>query len=528
MQNRHRTEAQARETSNVRGPNVERRPVVLVVLDGWGWREEREDNAVALADKPVFAELWKSSPRCLLRTDGPHVGLPEGQFGNSEVGHLNLGAGRIVMQDLPRIDQAISDGSLARSPLIERAASLATARRSTVHVLGLVSTGGVHSHQAHIAALAGAFARRGCRVSVHAFLDGRDTPPRSAEQFLARLEADLQAIGNSSIVTLCGRYWAMDRDRRWDRTARAVATIAHATGPRYCHWREALASAYDRGQTDEFVEPCAIGTYDGMRDGDVLVCANFRADRVRQLLGALLEPGPRTIPSAKRIAFAMAIGMTRYSDELADKMDTLFPPQSMKNILGDVLATYGCRQLRLAETEKYPHVTYFFNGGREDPFPGETRILVPSPKVATYDLQPEMSAGPLTDRFVEAIKIESPDFVLINFANPDMVGHTGNLRAAILCVEFVDQCLGSVVAATRGAGGTLLITADHGNCETMRDPVTGQPHTAHTDNPVPCLLVNGPAQASLRDGRLADVAPTILELMGLPQPSEMTGRSLLA
>lgn len=511
----------------MRGTNFERRPFVLVILDGWGWREERRDNAVALADKPVFAELWKNSPRCLLRTDGPHVGLPEGQFGNSEVGHLNLGAGRIVMQDLPRIDRAISDGSLARSPLIEKAASLATANRSTVHLLGLVSTGGVHSHQAHIAALAEAFVGKGCRVSVHAFLDGRDTPPRSAEQFLARLETDLAAIGNATIATLCGRYWAMDRDRRWDRTARAVAAIVDASAPHYRDWREALTSAYDRGQSDEFVEPAVIGAYDGMRDGDALVCANFRADRVRQLLTALLDPGPRTVPSAKRIDFSMAIGMTRYSDELAEKMGVLFPPQSMRNILGEVLADNGLRQLRMAETEKYPHVTYFFNGGREEPFPGETRILVSSPKVATYDLQPEMSAGPLTDRFVEAIGGEPCDFVLINFANPDMVGHTGNLPAAIRCVEFVDQCLGSVVAATRAAGGTLLITADHGNCETMRDPETGQPHTAHTDNPVPCLLVNGPARAALRDGRLADVAPTVLQLMGLPQPSEMTGRSLL-
>jgi 2,3-bisphosphoglycerate-independent phosphoglycerate mutase len=509
------------------GSRLVRRPLVLVVLDGWGWREEREDNAVALADKPCFDELWTTSPRCLLRTDGPEVGLPEGQFGNSEVGHLNLGAGRIVVQDLPRIDRAIADGTLARSPLIEKAASLAGSAGSRVHLLGLVSTGGVHAHQAHIAALAEAFASRGCEVFVHAFLDGRDTPPRSAERYLAMLEERLEAIGNASVASLSGRYWAMDRDRRWERTARAVATLVNASGSRYPNWREALAQAYEQGRTDEFVEPCVLGSYSGMRDGDILVCANYRADRVRQLLLALLQGGPEGFPSPRRIKFAMAIAMTRYSDELARYMGELFPPQSMKNILGEVLSNYGLRQLRLAETEKYPHVTYFFNGGREEPFDGEVRILVQSPKVATYDLQPEMSAGPLTERFEKAIAVENLDFVLVNFANPDMVGHTGNLEAAIRCVEFVDQCLRRMVAAVRAVDGQLLITADHGNCELMRDPETGQPHTAHTTNPVPCMLVGGPTRAELRDGRLADVAPTILELLGLAVPPEMTGSSLL-
>lgn len=509
------------------GESSQRRPVVLVVLDGFGWREVREDNAIALADKPVFDSLWHSCPRCLLRTDGPDVGLPDGQFGNSEVGHLNLGAGRVVMQDLPRIDRAIRDGSLAGSPVIAQAAALAKAAASRVHILGLVSPGGVHSHQSHIAALAEAFAARGCEVAIHAFLDGRDTPPRSAEAFLAMLERHLEAIGRAEIVSLCGRYWAMDRDSRWDRTARAVAAIVDGSAPRWPHWREALARAYQQGQSDEFVEPCVLGSYTGMRDGDVLLCANYRADRVRQLLSAILEPNPALVRPTRSVKLALAIGMTKYSDELDRFMAVLFPPHSMQNILGQVLSDRGLLQLRMAETEKYPHVTYFFNGGREEPFPGESRILVPSPKVATYDLQPEMSAGLLTERFLAELRSSRFDFVLINFANPDMVGHTGNLQAAIRCVEFVDRCLRSVVHRVCGAGGTLLITSDHGNCETMRDPDTGQPHTAHTANPVPCVLVNGPPGAALRDGRLADIAPTVLELMSLQQPVEMTGRSLL-
>lgn len=509
-----------------------RRPVVLVVLDGFGWREEREDNAVALAHKPVFDDLWHNCPRCLLRTDGSAVGLPEGQFGNSEVGHLNLGAGRIVMQDLPRIDKAIREGALARDPVIAEAARLAREPGRTVHILGLVSTGGVHSHQSHISALAEVFANRDCRVAIHAFLDGRDTPPRSAEIYLALLENDLLTLRNAEIVSLSGRYWAMDRDRRWERTARAVAAIVDASAPRWNNWREALAQAYSKGQTDEFVEPCVIGSYSGMKDGDVVICANFRADRVRQLLSAILEPRPShqtqaEQSSARSIRLSSVIGMTKYGDQFDSTVRALFPPEPLNNILGEVLAAHRLKQLRMAETEKYPHVTYFFNGGREPPFAGEVRILVPSPKVATYDLQPEMSAGSLTERFEEAIRTEDFGFALVNFANPDMVGHTGNLQAAIRCVEFVDRCLGSVVSAVRAVNGTLLITADHGNCETMRDPETGQPHTAHTTNPVPCILVDGPRGATLRDGRLADVAPTILELLEVAQPAEMTGSSLL-
>lgn len=508
-------------------PKSGRRPVVLVILDGWGWREETTDNAIALAEPACFDALWRSCPHSLLRTDGPEVGLPEGQFGNSEVGHLNLGAGRVVMQELPRIDRAIADGSLDRNPVL--AALIEAAHRSggRVHLLGLVSPGGVHAHQAHVAAVAELLGHRGCGVDVHAFLDGRDTPPRSAEAYLHELERRLQRVPAARIATMTGRYWAMDRDRRWERTQRALAAIADGEARRAVDWRAALATAYSSGQTDEFIEPHVIGDYAGMRDGDVLVCANFRADRVRQLLTALLLPGVPELPGRQPVRFAAAVGMTRYSEVLDAVMERLFPPQPMDHLLGEVLAELGLRQLRMAETEKYPHVTFFFNGGQERLYEGEERILVPSPKVATYDLMPEMSARPLTDRFVAAIQRRTLDFVLINYANPDMVGHTGKLEAAVRAVKVVDECLGRVVAATRSVDGTLLVTADHGNCETMRDPLTGEPHTAHTSNPVPCILVDGPRGARLRNGRLADVAPTILELLGVPQPDAMTGRSLL-
>lgn len=509
------------------GRSEVRRPVVLVVLDGWGWREERADNAVALARTPCFDRLWAQGPRTLLRADGLDVGLPEGQFGNSEVGHLNLGAGRIVMQDLVRIDAAIADGSLAHNPVLRDLVETTTASGGRVHLLGLVSPGGVHAHQRHIAVLARLLAARGLAVAIHAFLDGRDSPPRSAEEYLAALEAELEGSPKVRIATLIGRYWAMDRDRRWDRTARALAALVDGAGERAASWREGLARAYARGQTDEFVEPVVIEEYSGMHDGDGLICANFRADRVRQLLTGLVAPPISDLPFRRRVRFSMSVGMTRYSEELDRHLATLFPPQPMDHLLGEVIAAHGRRQLRMAETEKYPHVTFFFNGGEERQYPGEDRILVPSPKVATYDLQPEMSARPLTDRFVEAVATGVYDFVLINFANPDMVGHTGVLEAAIRAVETVDECLERVVRATTSLDGVLLVTADHGNCELMRDPLTGQPHTAHTANPVPCILVNGPAGARLRSGRLADVAPTVLELMGLPQPSAMTGRSLL-
>jgi 2,3-bisphosphoglycerate-independent phosphoglycerate mutase len=503
------------------------RPVVLVVLDGFGWREDRRDNAVALADKPVFDALWARCPHSFLRTDGLAVGLPEGQFGNSEVGHMNLGAGRVVMQDLPRIDLAIRDGSLARSAALGRLVDAARRGTGTVHLLGLLSPGGVHAHQDHALALARILVDRGLEVVVHAILDGRDTPPRAGAGYLRAFLAGLAEVPRARLGSICGRYHAMDRDRRWERTEKAYRALVEAQAPEAADLVAAIEAAYAQGVGDEFVEPVVASGYTGIADGDSLLCFNFRADRVRQILDALTDPGFNGFTRSRVPRFAAVAGMTSYSAGLDARLITLFEPLPMQDLLGEVVARAGLRQLRMAETEKYPHVTFFFNGGRETPLPGEERILVPSPKVATYDLQPEMSAVELTDRFVAAVAGGDHGFVLINFANPDMVGHTGSLPAAIRAVETVDACLGRVVEAARARGGSLIVTADHGNCEMMRDPLTGQPHTAHTLSPVPCVLVDGPEGVALDDGRLADIAPTILALLGLEQPAAMTGRSLL-
>lgn len=502
------------------------RPVVLCVLDGWGWREERQDNAVAQAQTPVFDRLWRDQPHCLLRTDGGNVGLPEGQFGNSEVGHMNLGAGRVVMQELPRIDHALESGELARSEPFGRFVAQAQGGTGRVHLLGLASPGGVHAHQRHLVALAGLLAGRGLEVELHLMTDGRDTPPRSGADCVAWIAGAVAKWPKVRIATVCGRYWAMDRDRRWERTRRAWDAMVEAGAPPVADAGTAMAESYAADTGDEFVEPRVVEGFEGMRDGDALLCVNFRADRVRQILTALLEPAFEGFERPRTVTFAAAAGMTSYSAELDRRLITLFPPQELRRLMGEVVADAGLRQLRMAETEKYPHVTFFFNGGEERRYEGEERIMVPSPKVATYDLQPAMSAVELTDRFCEAAP--GFDFVLINYANPDMVGHTGSLAAATAAVETVDACLGRVVDTVLAAGGLVLVTADHGNCELMRDPETGQPHTAHTLNPVPCILVGGGETARLRDGRLADVAPTLLDLLGVQQPAEMTGRPLTA
>jgi 2,3-bisphosphoglycerate-independent phosphoglycerate mutase len=504
------------------------RPVMLVILDGFGWREETADNAVAQARKPNFDRLWEAGPRAFLRTSGPDVGLPDGQMGNSEVGHLNIGAGRIVQQDLPRIGRAIADGSLARAPALR--ALIAALRNSggTCHLAGLVSPGGVHAHQDHAAALAQILVAEGIAVALHVWTDGRDTPPRSGLEALGTLRRALPK--QARIATVCGRYYAMDRDHRWERVARAHAAIAQAQGPRFPDAAAVIAAAYAEDTGDEFIPPAVVGDYSGLRDGDGLLCFNFRADRVREILAALVDPGFDGFPRPPLAHLAATAAMTEYSPALARLMPPLFPPQSMDDLLGGVVSAAGRAQLRIAETEKYPHVTYFMNGGEETPFAGEDRILVPSPRVATYDLQPEMSAPELTDRAVAAIASGKYDLILLNFANPDMVGHTGVLAAAIRAVEAADAGLGRIAEAVRAAGGTLLVTADHGNCELMRDPATGGPHTAHTTNPVPVVLLAPPGGGprALRDGRLADIAPTLLALMGLPQPATMTGVSLLA
>jgi 2,3-bisphosphoglycerate-independent phosphoglycerate mutase len=503
------------------------RPVMLVILDGWGWREETADNAVRQAATPNFDRLWAECPHGFLRTSGLDVGLPEGQMGNSEVGHLNIGAGRVVMQDLPRIGAAIADGGLARLPAMTRLIEALRASGGTCHLLGLLSPGGVHAHEDHALALAQVLAAAGVPSVVHAFLDGRDTPPQSGGAAVARLQAALPE--GIRVGSVSGRYYAMDRDHRWDRVAKAYGAIAMGEGPSFADAASVVDDAYARGVTDEFVIPAVVGPYRGMRDGDGLLCFNFRADRVRELLGALLDPEFSGFPRARPPVLAAATGMTRYSDDLADRMEAIFAPQTMANLLGEVVARAGRTQLRMAETEKYPHVTYFLNGGVETPNPGEERGMVPSPTVATYDLQPSMSAPELTDRAVAAIASDAYDLIILNFANPDMVGHTGSLPAAIAAVETVDAALGRIADAVARRGGALLVTADHGNCELMRDPLTGGPHTAHTTNPVPVLLAGGPDTgpgAGLRNGRLADIAPTLLALMGLAQPAEMTGRSL--
>jgi 2,3-bisphosphoglycerate-independent phosphoglycerate mutase len=508
------------------------RPVVLCILDGWGERGGEAgaaDDAVARAWTPVWHALIRRWPHAHLDASEHYVGLPDGQMGNSEVGHTNLGAGRVVMQDLPRIDQAIADGSLARSDVLTEFVDKLKASGGTAHVLGLLSPGGVHSHQHQIAALAAMLAKAGLPVAVHAFLDGRDTPPKSAILYLKQFLSDTAGHAGLDIATVTGRYFAMDRDKRWDRVEKAYRVLTAAEGEHAADPVAAVEAAYARGESDEFVRPTAIGAYAGMKDGDGALFANFRADRIREIAGALLDPDFSGFVRQRRIAFAAALGLVEYSTELNRFLQTLFPPEDLRDTFGEIVANAGLRQLRIAETEKYAHVTFFFNGGRETVFPGEERILVPSPKVATYDLQPEMSAPEVTDKVVEAIHSGRFDVIVLNYANADMVGHTGDIAATIKAVEAVDAGLGRLAQAVEAAGGTLVITADHGNAEMMRDPATGEPHTAHTLNPVPFIVVNPPgAVAGIADGRLADVAPTLLALMDLPKPAAMTGHSLIA
>src|SRR6266571_4039599 len=442
-----------------------RRPVMLVVLDGWGWREEAADNAVRQARTPSFDQLWATCPHALLRTSGKDVGLPERQMGNSEVGHLNIGAGRLVMQDLPRIDAAIASGEIERAPALNNLIESLRRTGGTCHMMGLVSPGGVHSHQEHAAALAGILAKAAVPAVVHAFTDGRDTPPRSAGEDIARLLAALPR--SVPIATVSGRYYAMDRDKRWDRVAKAYHAIAAAEGPHFATAGAVIADAYAHDISDEFVVPAVVGDYRGMRDGDGVLCFNFRADRVREILTALLDPTFASFARRRTVRIAVAVGMTQYSEQLDAFLETIFPPQTLAHVLGQVVADAGRTQLRMAETEKYPHVTYFLNGGEERLYPGEDRIMVPSPKVATYDLKPEMSAPQLTDRAVEAIGSGRYDLIVMNYANPDMVGHTGSLPAAIKAVETVDTGLGRITEALRRQGGALVVSADHGNCELM-------------------------------------------------------------
>ena len=503
------------------------RPVVLCVLDGWGQRSERADNAIAEARTPVWDALVEKYPHALLNTSGLDVGLPAGQMGNSEVGHMNLGAGRAVLQDLPRIDAAIADGSLARSPELTDMIEKLRQSGGRCHLMGLLSPGGVHSHQDHMAALINILSAAGVAVTLHAFLDGRDTPPSSAAGFVQQLKNDVAGATNFSFGTICGRYWAMDRDQRWERLERAYLAISAAKGATAPNAASAIEAAYAAGESDEFVAPAVLSGYAGIADGDAILMANFRADRVRQLLSAFLDPAFDGFKRRRSHRFAAALGMSEYSSALNKMMTCMFTHGALKNVLGETVSAAGLKQLRLAETEKYAHVTFFLNGGEERAFAGEERILVPSPKVATYDLQPEMSAGEVTDRLVEAILGQTFDLIVVNYANTDMVGHTGIMAAAIRAVETIDSCLGRMMAALEKTSGAALITADHGNAEQMRNSAENIAHTAHTTNPVPVILAGeGVLGGQLRDGLLADVAPTLLQLMALQKPPEMTGRSL--
>ena len=509
------------------------KPVVLAILDGWGHRVETTDNAIAQANVPTWNRFLATCPHALVETSGLDVGLPDGQMGNSEVGHMNIGAGRVMMQDLPRIDKAIADGSIRKNPALTEFIAKLKASGGTAHMIGLVSPGGVHSHMDQMAALARIIDAAGVPVAIHALLDGRDTPPSSGLGFMEQFLNAIAGLPRTTVATVGGRYYAMDRDKRWDRVEKAYVAMVDgqgtsSQGAQFADPLAAIRASYDARMTDEFMLPAVIGDYRGMRDGDGVLMANFRADRARQILSALLWPSFDGFGRRRIVRFAAATGLTEYSQAHNAFMTVMFPGETGANTLGEVLSRAGLKQLRIAETEKYAHVTFFLNGGVEQEFAGEERILIPSPKVATYDLKPEMSAPEVTDRIVEAIEAQRFDVIIVNYANGDMVGHTGILAAAVKAAETIDASLARLEAALKKTGGAMLICADHGNLEMMRDPATHEPHTQHTVGVVPAVLVNGPAGVErLRDGRLADIAPTVLDLLKIEKPAEMTGASLL-
>jgi len=501
-------------------------PVVLCIMDGWGHRTDPAHNAVALANTPVFDRLWAGCPHSFLAASGADVGLPDGQVGNSEVGHMNIGAGRVVQQDLPRLNDATKDGSLTAHPALKDLASNLALTGGAAHVIGLVSPGGVHAHQDHMLAVIRGLADAGVPVVIHGFTDGRDVLPRDAGVSLPDFLSQLPE--NATLGSLTGRYFGMDRDHRWDRTQKAYDAIALGHAEFHADdGLQALQAGYVRGESDEFLQATIVGGYTGMRDGDGLVMMNFRADRARQILDCFYRP-ETTSCKTQPIALRPALGMTSYSADLDEFVTPLYPPVELADTLGEVVAAAGRRQLRLAETEKYPHVTFFFNGGDETMRDGEDRALVPSPNVPTYDQLPQMSASGVLAKAVASLKAKSHDLLVINFANPDMVGHTGDLAAAVAAVETVDTCVGELVAAIEAANGQMLLTADHGNCEVMWDNKAQSPHTAHTTNLVPLILVNGNDGTHLTDGRLADLAPSLLAMMGIDQPASMTGKTLFA
>jgi len=506
-----------------------KKPVMLLILDGWGYRQNiTKDNAIENGQTPNWHELIKTCPHGFVETSGLDVGLPDGQMGNSEVGHMNLGAGRVVMQDLPKIDLACQDGSLAKNKVLLELIEDLKKTNGVCHLMGLMSPGGVHSHQNHISKLAEILSQNGVKVAVHAFMDGRDTPPQSGKSFLEEFENSIKDLKNVKVATISGRFYAMDRDKRWDRVEKAYNNIISADGKRFANAVEAMDATYADNVTDEFVVPCVVGDYQGANDGDAVLMANFRADRAREILYALVDEPFEGFERKKRVKFVASVGMAEYSVDHNRFMKTLFAPEELKDIFGQIVSENGLTQLRIAETEKYAHVTFFFNGGEEREFKGESRILIPSPKVATYDLKPEMSVYEVTDKLVDAIENHKFDVIICNFANGDMVGHTGIMDAALKAVAAVDENLGRVMKAIKKADGVLLVTADHGNVEKMIDEKTGQPYTAHTVGKVQVALYNGPDNIKgLKDGRLADISPTLLDLLGLKQPAAMTGKSLL-
>ncbi|NOD32070.1 2,3-bisphosphoglycerate-independent phosphoglycerate mutase [Ruegeria atlantica] len=501
------------------------KPVVLCILDGWGVSDDTQANAPYLANTPTFDAIMAKCPHATLTTHGPDVGLPSGQMGNSEVGHTNIGAGRVVAMDLGQIDLAIEDGSFFGNEALQAFISKVKSSGGTAHLMGLVSDGGVHGHLNHIIAATKAITDAGVPVALHAVTDGRDVAPKSALTYFSKLEERLPE--EARVVTVSGRYFAMDRDNRWERIAEAYDAMINGKGRAADTAHGAVDHAYNQSESDEFITPTVLQGYKGVSDGDGFFCLNFRADRAREILRAIGEPGFAEFETGPRPKLSALLGMVEYSDGHNAYMTAVFPKRAIVNTLGEWVAKQGLRQFRLAETEKYPHVTFFLNGGKETPEKGEDRYMPKSPKVATYDLQPEMSSAEVTAKFVEAIE-QGYDLIVTNYANPDMVGHTGYLQAAIKACEAVDAGLAQVVAALEKAGGAMILTADHGNCEVMVDPETGGPHTAHTLNPVPIALVGGPEGAQVRQGRLSDLAPTLLDLMNLPKPPEMTGESLLS
>jgi 2,3-bisphosphoglycerate-independent phosphoglycerate mutase len=526
------------------------KPLVLIILDGWGYSPKTENNAIALARKPTYDKLLSEYPSTLIYTSGRYVGLPDGQMGNSEVGHLNIGAGRVVYMDIVRIDMAIENGQLFQNPILIDCMKNARTGGRRLHMFGLVSDGGVHSQQAHIYALLRMAKQQGVeRVFLHCFMDGRDTPPNSGAGYVDQLQQKMREYGIGKIATVSGRYYAMDRDKRWDRVAKAFDVMVTGNGgaARFVDPVQGIKDSYNKGVTDEFIMPFVCTDNKGeplatIRDDDSCICFNFRADRVREITRALCrksgvtKEGGRDLPDAEGLDAAIPLTrvpnnlkyvcMTQYDPKFT--LPYVIPPESLDNILANVMANVHMRNLRVAETEKYAHVTYFFNGGVEKPFPGEDRMLVQSPKVATYDLKPEMSAEGIADNVVKAVNDNAFDVIVVNFANADMVGHSGKLTPTIKAVETVDACLGRIYQAVKQHGGAMLITADHGNAEMMVDPVTGGAHTYHTTNPVPFILVSedGTKFTLRKDGALQDISPTVLGILGVPQPKEMSGKDL--